>query len=349
MTISPPGPICVTGASGFIASHIVRELLELGFQVRGTVRSAGDHEKYAYLRALPGAEERLELITAELLTQGSYDAALAGCSAVMHTASPYAVDVADPQKDLVDPALEGTRNVLGAVAKTPSVERVVLTSSLAAISDEPHATRRFTEADWNESSTLTRNAYYLSKTLAEREAWKLAEAADHWDLVVINPYLTIGPSLGPGMNTSNGVIKGILEGDYPGILALSWGLVDVRDIAHAHVLAMTDPAASGRHICASEVVSMDQLVQILRDAGHGEGFKLPTMNLSGGVATFLVRMASYLQPHGVGSYLRTHLGKDMLWSNAKARETLGVDFRPAKEAILAAVEDMQAHGHLEPA
>lgn len=344
MPIPPPGPVCVTGASGFIAAHIVRELLELGYRVRGTVRRL-DPAKYAYLTALPGAEERLELVAAELLTPGSYDDAVAGCTGVLHTASPYVVDVADPQRDLVDPALEGTRNVLGSVSRADSVQRVVLTSSLAAVSDEPEPGRTFTEADWNTRSTLKRNPYYLSKKLAEEEAWKLADGAA-WKLVVINPYMTIGPSIGPGRNTSNDVLANILGGSYPGIMALSWGFVDVRDIAHAHVLALRDDAAEGRHICASEVVAMGELVRILREAGYGDRFSLPSRDLSGGFATSLVRLFSYAQPSGVGSYLRTHLGKDMLWSNDKARTALGVEFRPAKESILAAVEDMERQGHL---
>jgi len=347
MAVTAPGPVVVTGASGFIASHIVEQLLAAGYDVRGTVRRPGDAERYAYLRELPGAAERLQLIQADLLEPGVFDEAVEGCVGVLHTASPYAVDVADPQRDLVDPALEGTRNVLGAVAEASSVQRVVLTSSLAAISDEPDPDHTFTEADWNERSTLTRNPYYLSKTLAEREAWKLAESQDRYDLVVINPYMTIGPSHGPGMNTSNGVLKSILEGDYPGIMALSWGFVDVRDIAAAHLRALEVPEAAGRHICASEVVDMHEVVRILEEAGYDEGFSLPSWDLSGGLATALVKLFSYAQPAGVGSYLRTHLGKDMRWSNRKAREELGVTFRPAKESILAAVSDMIDHGHLE--
>lgn len=345
MPVAPPGPVCVTGASGFIAAHVVEQLLDAGYRVRGTVRSVANLDKYAYLTSLPGADDRLELVAAELLTPGSYDEAVAGCVAVVHMASPYVVSPEDPQRDLVDPALEGTRNVLGAVSRAGTVGRVVLTSSLAAVSDEPRAGHTFTEADWNEASTLTRNPYYLSKTQAEREAWSLAEQAD-WDLVVINPYMTIGPSHGPSLNTSNGILKNVLEGSYPGVLALSWGFVDVRDVARAHVLAMERDDAEGRHICASEIVSMAELVRILREEGYGEGFQLPRRDLSGGLATAVVRLASYLQPAGVGSYLRTHLGRDMLWSNAKAREQLGVEFRPARESIVAAVEDLLRHGHL---
>src|SRR5580765_4206043 len=129
-------PVCVTGASGFIAAHIVRELLERGYRVRGTVRSLRQPGKYTFLTQLPGAADRLELVEADLLAPGSYDAAVAGCDVVMHTASPYLIDVKDPQRDLVDPAVKGTLNVLTS-AKAAGVGRVVLTSSMSAISDEP--------------------------------------------------------------------------------------------------------------------------------------------------------------------------------------------------------------------
>ena len=130
-------PICVTGASGFIASYLIRELLDCGYNVRGTVRGLTEGSKYEYLTSLLGAPERLELMQAELLTEGSYDEAIAGCEYIMHTASPYVLDVKDSQHDLVDPALKGTLNVMQACVKAGSVKRVVLTSSVAAVFDEP--------------------------------------------------------------------------------------------------------------------------------------------------------------------------------------------------------------------
>lgn len=127
--------VLVTGASGYIASYIVRDLLAAGYRVRGTVRSNQTAE-LSHLRQLPGAPERLELVRADLLTPGAFDGPVAGCDAVLHTASPYKRDVRDPQRDLVEPALAGTRNVLQAAANSPGVKRVVLTSSMAAITDE---------------------------------------------------------------------------------------------------------------------------------------------------------------------------------------------------------------------
>lgn len=162
------------------------------------------------------------------------------CRSVIHTASPYVIDVEDPQRDLVDPAVNGTLSVLRSAAKA-GVERVVLTSSMAAISDEPRDDQVFTEADWNEQSSLKRNPYYFSKAEAERAAWAFVEEeAPSFDLVVINPYMVLGPSLGPSLNTTNQLFRDVLTGVYPGIMSLSWGFVDVRDVARAHVLAMEE-------------------------------------------------------------------------------------------------------------
>ncbi len=340
-------PICVTGASGFVAAHIVRELLERGYRVRGTVRSPPAQGKYAFLTGLPGAAGRLELMTAELLNEGSYAPAIDGCAVVIHTASPYIVDVKDPQRDLVDPAANGTLNVLRS-AKRAGVRRVVLTSSLAAITDEPIDGKVFTESDWNERSSLDRNPYYFSKTVAERSAWRFVEdESPGFDLIAINPFMILGPSLGPDLNTTNAVFRDILTGAYPGILSLAWGFVDVRDVATAHVLAMENDRAHGRYICAGETLSMRDVVALLEEAGYGRRYRLPRRDLTGPIGSFVVKLLSYTRPKGTGSYIRTHVGRTMRYDNSKIRHDLGVNFRPARESVIATVEDLVRWGHLK--
>jgi dihydroflavonol-4-reductase len=338
--------ICVTGASGFLAAHLVRQLLERGDRVRGTVRGQPASPKYAFLTSLPGAADRLDLATAELVADGSFGPAVAGCEVVIHTASPYVVNVKDPQRDLVDPAVKGTLNVLRS-AKAAGVRRVVLTSSMAAITDEPIDGRIFTERDWNERSSLDRNPYYFSKVLAERAAWQFVEReAPGFDLIAINPFMIAGPSLGPELNTTNSVFRDILTGVYPGILSLTWGIVDVRDAAAAHVLAMESDRATGRYLCAGETLSMRDVVMCLRQAGYGAGYRLPRLDLSGPIGTRVVKLLSYTQPKGTGSYLRTHLGTTMRYDNSRIRNELGVHFRPARESLIAAVADLVRWGHL---
>lgn len=338
--------VLVTGASGFIASHIVRELLERGYTVRGTVRSVADITKTDFLAALPGAQERLTLVEADLMIDGSFDAAAEGCDVVMHVASPYLVNADDPQADLVDPAVHGTLNVLRAAAKA-NVHRVILTSSMAAISDEPHPTKVFTEDDWNERSTLDRNPYYLSKVKAEWEAWIFVKTTSpSFDLVVINPYLVLGPSLGPELNTTNAIFRDLLSGAYPGILDLSWGFVDVRDVATAHVLAMENPNASGRYLCAGETFSMKQVVEVLRHAGYAKWTLLPKRDLSSSFYTWVMKLLSYTQPKGTGSYLRTHLGRVMLYDSSKIQRDLGMVYRLPKDSVLDTVADLKLRGHV---
>lgn len=340
-------PICVTGASGFIASYVSRELLDNGYTVRATVRGLTKGNKYEYLTSLPGAAERLELMQAELLTEGSYDEAIAGCEYVIHTASPYVLDVKDhPQHDLVDPALKGTLNVLQACGKSGSVKKVVLTSSVAAVFDEPISGHVYTEKDWNETSSLTRNPYFYSKTLAERSAWDYIEKENPaFELVVVNPSMVIGPSLVPSLNTSNQILRDVLAGTYPMIMSISWGFVDVRDVAHAHILAMENEKAKGRYLCTGETLSMSEVVSILREAGYSN-YKLPKMKMTGKVGNVMVKILVSTQPKGVRTFIRTHVGRGVEYNNLKIRQELGISFRSVKESILEVVKDLLRWKHI---
>ena len=150
--------VCVTGASGFVGSQIVVDLLERGYQVCATVRDPSNTEKYGFLLDLPGAREGLTLHRGQLLEEGCFDEAMEGSDFCIHTASPYVLDAEEPQRDLVDPAVQGTENVLRSATKA-GVQRVVLTSSMAAVTDEPESDKVLTEEDWNEKSSLERNPY----------------------------------------------------------------------------------------------------------------------------------------------------------------------------------------------
>lgn len=332
--------VLVTGATGFIAMHAIADLLAHGYAVRGTVRSLNKVD--SALTGLPGAE-RLELVEADLLREGSFDAPAEGCDAVLHTASPYAMNVADPQRELVDPAVRGTRTVLAAAAKA-GVKRVVLTSSMAAITDEPPQDHIITEADWNEKSSLSRNPYYFSKAEAERAAWAFMKQKPGFDLVVINPFLVIGPSFTRTLNESNKILADMTKGVYPGLLDLTWGFVDVRDVARAHVLALETPAAAGRYLCAGDILTMRETVSALRAAMPNA--KLPTLPLDNALGTTIARLSSYSQPVGVGSYLRSHIGRKLRYENGKIRRELGLAFRDARAAIADAAADLVKWGHI---
>jgi len=350
--ISKDATLFVTGASGFVASQLVRLLLEQGYRVRGSVR---DPDKAKELGALPGASGpggRLELVKADLLTPGAFDAPLQGCAGVMHTASPYVLTVKDAQKELVEPAEQGTLNVLRAAQKA-GVKRVVLTSSMAAVTDEPEKDKILSEKDWNTKSSLTRNPYYFSKVRGERVAWELMEKErPRFDLVVINPFLVVGPSLVSSVNTSNQIFVDMITGKYPGCVALAWGIVDVRDVALAHLLAMTTPRAKGRYVCAAGTMSMREVVDVLVAKGYGDKFpnlgKLARRHLDGALGSLLVRLGSFTQPKGARSYLKTNLGRVPRFDNAKIKAELGMTFRPLPQTLADTVDDLARWGHVTP-
>lgn len=339
-------PVCVTGASGFIASHIVSQLLAEGYRVRGTVRRSPEH--YPYLLQLPGARDRLELVEANLLRSESFLPAFRECACVIHTASPYVINVRDPENDLVKPALEGTAAVMEAAGKTATLRRIVLTSSVAAITDEPDSTKVFTERDWNTRSSLQRHPYHYSKTLAERAAWDyIGQNKPHFDLVSINPAMVTGPSIVPTINTTNAMIRDIITGVYPGILDINWGFVDVRDTARAHILAMEKDEASGRYLCSAGLMHMRELVELLRLSGYAD-YPLPKRDLTGRLGTSLMTALSWTLPRDTGTYIRTHIGRSIRYGCSKIKQELGISFMPVMESILEAADDMVRKGHLAP-
>lgn len=337
--------VLVSGATGFIASHAIERLLAQGHRVKGTVRDPQATAKNAHLLAMAGATERLTLIAADLNDADPFSAHVMDVDTVMHMASPYIINVADAQKDLVDPAVNGTLSMLKAAAKSKTVKRVVLTSSVAAITDEPDG-KVLTEADWNTGSSLTRNPYYYSKTLAEKAAWDfMAKEKPGFDLVVINPFLVVGPSHTNAINSSNQILVDIIKGQYPAILALDWGFVDVRDVADAHIAAMENPKAEGRYITASANMDMTALVALMKGAGFGHT-KLPKINLTSGLGTGLMKLVSYTQPQGVGSYLRTHLGRVPRFDNSKSKRDLGLNYRTPSASIKDTLADLVKWGHI---
>jgi dihydroflavonol-4-reductase len=337
--------IAITGITGFIAAHACQQLLSRGDAVRGTVR---DKARVAAtkLGALPGAADRLSVFEADLLKPGGFAEAFAGADGVFHMASPYTLEAKNAQQELVDPAVKGTLQVLAAAAATPSVRRVVLTSSMAAVTDEPDC-RVLTEADWNTKSSLTRNPYYFAKAEGERAAWAFMEREKPgFDLVVINPFLVIGPSLTPGLNTSNHIIVEALTGVFPAIMELTWGMVDVRDVALAHILALENPAASGRYLCAAESVTMRQLVETLKPLAK-PGDRLPTRAIDFWLGSTIGRWFAFTQQPGAASYMKTHLGRTPRFDTAKIEQELGLKYRDIRATIAETVADLREWKHLK--
>ncbi|CAN1263929.1 Phenylacetaldehyde reductase [Linum perenne] len=246
--------VCVTGASGYIASWIVKLLLSSGYTVKASVRDPNDPKKTEHLRSLEGASDRLVLFKANLLEEGSFDSGVEGCVAVFHTASPFYHDV----KELIDPAVKGTLNVLSSCAKTPSIKRVVLTSSIAAVAynGKPRTPEVVLDETWFSNPDFCRESklwYVVSKTLAEEAAWKFAKEKG-MDLVSINPAMVIGPLLQPTLNTSAAAVLSII----------TFGWVHVKDVAEAHIKAFEIPSANGRYCMVETVAHYSEVVNTLK-------------------------------------------------------------------------------------
>ncbi|WIA11508.1 hypothetical protein OEZ85_011621 [Tetradesmus obliquus] len=247
---------CVTGATGYVASELIKQLLGKGYKIKATVRCPTDSPRLQYLRDIAQSScGSLDLVQVPDLQQGSeaLDSALAGSQYVFHVASPFRFD-GDPDLDIVQPAVRGTKAVLEAAAKQkPAVKRVVVTSSVCAIHDmnrkQQPKHEQFCEEDWNETSQMPGEAYWVSKVQAERAAWQLAEQLG-LDVVTILPNFVLGPVISSEQagGVSVGFMKGILESPAGKPFEGSWTVNDVRDVAAAHILAAEKPEAKGRYI-----------------------------------------------------------------------------------------------------
>ncbi|KAL4807990.1 hypothetical protein BDV18DRAFT_158110 [Aspergillus unguis] len=329
----------VTGASGFIASHVVQQLLEKGNTAHATVRSTKNERKIKHLLDMqekwPG---KLTLFEADLLMAGSFEAPMKGCSVVYHIASPFFIEnkIRDGQREVVDPALKGTQHVLDAVQKCESVKVVVVTSSVAAIfgdnADVLEMKDKTLSPDYfNTTSTANYNAYPYSKVLAEKEAWRLynAQPRPRWKLVTINPGLVLGPSLSPTSDSGSlSLLDQLLRGQlFFGVPDMWFAIVDVREVATAHIQAVEVPDAEGRYILAdSKTHSFVELARILRSTT--QSCWIPTNKLP----NVLVRMSGPVL--GLSQkWLRLNLGIPFDIDNRASIDQLKVVYRPLEETL----------------
>ncbi|KAI4330019.1 hypothetical protein MLD38_028333 [Melastoma candidum] len=310
--------VCVTGAGGFIASWMVKLLLERGYSVRGTVRNPDD-PKNAHLWELEGARERLNLCLADLMDYGSLKDAIHGCQGVFHTASP----VTDDPEEMVEPAVNGTRNVMRAAAEA-GVRRVVFTSSIGAVTMDPNRGPDVVvdESCWSdlEFCKNTKNWYCYGKVAAEQAAWEEAKEKGV-DLVVINPVLVLGPLLQTQVNASILHILKYLTGSAKTYANSVQAYVHVRDVALAHILVFETPSASGRYLCGESVLHRGDVVEILTK--FFPEYPIPT------------KCSDEVNPRK----------KVYKLSNKKLME-LGLELTPVKQCLYETVKGLQEKGHL---
>jgi len=342
MTITSQ-PVLVTGASGFVAIHCIIQLLEQGYQVRGTLRTmTRENEVRETVRKYLNADNGLEFVNADLIQDAGWEQAMQGCEYVFHVASPFPLLEPAQEIDLIQPAVDGTLRVLRA-AHSASVKRVMLVSSNAAISAGHNGENRtFTEEDW---SRLDRpiGAYSKSKTLAERAAWDFVNGAENihkMELVTINPPLIMGPVPNKNFPTSAEILRTFMRGEVPGVARLKIGLVDVRDVASALILAMTTPEATGnRFACPAATIWIKDLADILNKHFSGRGYtKIPKVV----IPVFLIRTLALFDKRI--ALVTPSLNWDFELSNAKIKHILNWQPLSKEEAILSMAESLIEQG-----
>ena len=325
--------IFVTGASGFIAKHIVLQLLQSGRDVVGSVRSeARAEETRAAVSARLGAGgdpgDRLRFVTLDLESDAGWPEALRGTDALLHTASPFPLTQPKDAEAVIRPAVQGTLRALRA-ARDAGVGRVVLTSSVVAITNGTRRKPVYSEADWSDPDLPQATAYERAKTMAERAAWDFVAAeAPGIALTAINPALVVGAPLDRSYGTSLQLVERLMKGRDPMLPDIGFGIVDVTDIARMHVAALDTPDSVGRRfIGADRFITFVEVARTLKAAYPDR--RIPTR-----VAPDLLIRALGLFDPAIAT-IRPHLGEVFELDASAARETLGINFTPADAAIRA--------------
>lgn len=337
--------VLVTGGSGFIASHCILALLRAGHEVRATVRHLRRAEDVRAMMRRAGEPDAdgLSFATADLEQDAGWETAVRGCDYVLHVASPFPRAVPRDENELIRPAREGTLRVLRA-ARDAGVRRVVLTSSFAAIGyGHPVRATEFDEADWTVSDAAGVSPYVRSKTLAERAAWDfLQRHGGALELSVVNPVAVLGPVLGPDYATSIELVQRMLSGGMPVAPRLFFGIVDVRDVASLHLLAMTHPAAAGQRFVAAaeDSLSLLEMSRILRTRLGARAARAPVRE----APDWLLRLIGRFSP--TVRQIVPELGHRKRISARRACTQLGWTPRSNEEAILATAESLYALGLL---
>lgn len=336
-TIDKSKPVLVTGANGYVASWLVKKLLDEGLTVHAAVRNPNNEKKIAHLNKLAkGSKGTLKFFSGDLMKLGSYKEGMEGCELVYHTASPFTSNYKDAQKELIDPAANGTANVLNSAKEVESVKRVVVTSSCAAIYtdciDSVNAPGgQLTEAVWNTTASVDYQPYSYSKTLAEQKAWEIEKTQDRFDVVTINMCLVLGPPLNAGApSESMDLLKMFGDGQMKmGAPKIGMGIVDVRDVAESHFRAGFTPEAKGRYITAAHNSNFLEMGRALATK-YGDTFPLPKKALPKWLLMLIGPVTNKLFTR---RFIRNNVNIPWNADNSKIKKELGMTFRPLQETM----------------
>lgn len=325
-----PGTVMVSGGSGYIAGEVIRQLLAKGWTVHTTVRNLA---REAELRPQLGdTPDRLKFFAADLMSDAGWAEAMAGCDAVCHMASPFPTSVPKDEDELIVPAREGALRALR-MAKAAGVKRFVMTSSAAAIAyGHPAGKTEYTEDDWTNPDAPGVQPYIKSKTIAERAArdWVASEGGDI-EYCAVCPVAVLGPVQGADFAASIELVQRLLNGSVPALPNVGFSIVDLRDVAELHVLALEAPAEKvrdGRFIGSSgPFFKFADVAKVLRDRLGPLARKVPTRNMP----DWGVRLLAMVMPPA--RQLIGELGRSRATSSARAQSVLGWKPRPPEDSI----------------
>lgn len=329
--------VLITGGSGFLALHIIKQALEKSYSVRTTIRNTKrESDILESLKNTPGIEN-LSFYEADLMKDEGWDNAAQGCDYVIHTASPFPMSEPNHEDELIIPARDGTLRVLTA-ANRAKVKRAIITSSFAAIG-YGHVSNElvFDENYWTNINGPNVSAYVKSKAIAEKAAWDFVANCDSkMELSVINPVAIFGPVLNNDFGTSVEVVEMMMNGKMPGLANVHLGIVDVRDVAELHLLAMTHVKAKGQRYLATagEGLFFADIAKILRDGFGEKAAKVPTFV----VPNFLLRILALFMANARDAV--PHLSIARKGTSAKAIKELGWKPKSEKEAILSCAQSL---------
>ncbi|MED5486213.1 MAG: NAD-dependent epimerase/dehydratase family protein [Candidatus Thermoplasmatota archaeon] len=323
------GMVLVTGAAGFIGSHVVRELLEQGHTVRATVRNLENAE---FLKGLPGAS-KLEIVEMDLLSPDSITGAVKGCDDVIHCAAALYVGVDDAQTQVVDPSILGTQNLLDSIDSVGGIKRIVHTSSVAAVRRTHfNSGRVFTYEDWCDDASVDSNAYGFAKAGAEMLArgWVASKAEDVKPRYVsINPCVVFGPVMSERhLNGSMTIVDHLLKRKYPFLVKMNVNIVDVRDVAKAHVKALTLGPDGGRYIVFNESLWMKDIASILRKKIPER--KWPKILLP----KLLTYVLSVFHPQLSFAWVKKNIGTTCSYNVEPVTKDLDMSWTPVEDSVL---------------
>ena len=338
-TTTPPIAI-VTGASGFIGSHLTGELLRRGYHVRAAVRRPDDRAHVGHLLELAknlGAEARLELRAADLTDLNSLAELLTGGHWVFHLAAVVKTHAADPQREIVDASVAMTENLLAALRRTPGIQGLTAVSSIVAVvSEKPRPQHVFTEADWFDGNDPRQMPYAAAKAESEWRIWEFARSqsgAAPLTVAVVNPSLVVGPPMAPHhVHSSLAVIKDLLLGRYRGAPAYGFGIIDSADVTAAMLVTM-ERRVGGRFILSSESLWLREMIAVLKTVYPSRA--IPDRP----VPSALLLLASVLRGRGIRS-LRNQLGRLDQVSAEAAKRDLKINFRPARASLEACAKSL---------